>query len=262
MTDSAAPKLSKWPFVLGDVILVAFGALVVFRTTGPLNAWQFFGALAAIAAGAWLCILPFLREHRAAIKLAEALALADAVTQMQNLQRIQTQIGGATDQWQAIHEMAKQASGDAKQVANQMKAQLDEFCAFLAKARDAEKDHLKLEVEKLRRAERDWLQAAVIVLDHIFALHTAAVRAGQPGMVAQLSQFQMACRDAMRRLGLNGFAPAAADAFNPQLHQLEDGAGSPDGALRVKEVLALGYTFQGELVRRALVRAEEAAASP
>ncbi len=261
MTDSAVPKLSKWPFVLGDVILVAFGALVVFRTTGPLNAWQFFGALAAITIGAWLCILPFLREHRTAIKLAEALALADAVTQMQNLQRIQTEIAGATDQWQGIHAMATQASGDAKKVAGDMKAQLDEFCAFLAKARDAEKDHLKLEVDKLRRAERDWLQAAVIVLDHIFALHTAAVRAGQPALVAQLGQFQVACRDALRRLGLNGFAPAVADAFDPQVHQLEEGAASPEGEWRVKEVLALGYTFQGELVRRALVRAEEAAAS-
>lgn len=258
MTDSAVPKLSKWPFVIGDLVLASFAAVVVFRTPGPLDAWQIMASLVAVVAGGWLCALPFLREHRAAVKLSEASLLADAVTQIEHLEQIRTEITGATGHWHAIQEQSKQASAAAKQVADQMKGQLNDFCAFLGKAREAEKDHLKLEVEKLRRAERDWVQAAVLVLDHIFALHTAAVRTGQPGVIAQLNQFQFACRDALRRVGLNPFAPAPGDAFNPQLHQLENGAASPEVEAPVSQLLALGYTFQGELVRRALVRVEAA----
>ena len=59
----------------------------------------------------------------------------------------------------------------------------------------SEKEHLRVETEKLRRGERDWLQAAVRVLDHVFALHKAAVQSGQPKLVNQISNFQHAVVD-------------------------------------------------------------------
>jgi len=43
---------------------------------------------------------------------------------------------------------------------------------------DSEKTTLRLEVEKLRRGELEWLQALVHILDHVFALHTAAMHSG------------------------------------------------------------------------------------
>ena len=62
----------------------------------------------------------------------------------------------------------------------------------------------------------------------------------------------------MRRVGLVGFAPTLKDVFNPQVHQLEDATATPQGAVCVNEILALGYTYQGELVRKALVKVEPA----
>ena len=49
---------------------------------------------------------------------------------------------------------------------------------------------------------------------------------------------------------------AAEEAFDGERHQLvEDGDAPPAGA-RVAETLAAGYTFQGRLLRRTLVRVQ------
>jgi hypothetical protein len=74
-------------------------------------------------------------------------------------------------------------------------------------------------------------------------------------LIGQLTQFQHACRDAARRVGLVPFVPDPAEPFNPERHQWADGKTPPDGA-RVAEVLAAGYTFQGRRLRPALVRVQ------
>ena len=66
-------------------------------------------------------------------------------------------------------------------------------------------------MDKLRKMEGDWLKVAVQILDHVFALFRAAERSGQPALIEQLGQFQNACRDAARRIGLVPFAPGAGE---------------------------------------------------
>jgi hypothetical protein len=76
-------------------------------------------------------------------------------------------------------------------------------------------------------------------------------------LIAQLSNFQNACRDAARRVGLTPFAAEAAEPFDEKRHQLLEGQKTPaDGAI-IAETLATGYTFQGRLLRPALVRLRE-----
>jgi len=256
MSPSVAPTLSKWPFLLADALLLVLAAVFAFRGPGPISLWQGVLCLAATAVGGWFCVLPFIKEHAAALQLSEADALASTVVQIGNLEQIKQQITNATGQWQGIQDQSAQTVAAAKEVSDRMKAELEEFCAFLQKAHDTEKNHLKLEVEKLRRGERDWLQATVLMLDHVHALHTAAVRSGQPTLVAQLDQFQFACRDSVRRLGLNPFAPALHERFDAQAHQLDNEETIIEGESEISEVLAVGYTFQGQLVRRALVRVQ------
>ena len=111
---------------------------------------------------------------------------------------------------------------------------------------------MRLEVEKLRRAEGDWLQVLVRILDHTFALHQGAQRAGQQNVVAQLSHFQSVCLDAARRVGLVPFAARAGDSFDPQRHQSIEEKAPADAS--VEETVAPGYSFQGKLIRPALVR--------
>jgi molecular chaperone GrpE (heat shock protein) len=109
----------------------------------------------------------------------------------------------------------------------------------------------------MQRGEKDWIQVSVRMLDHVYALHLGAVRSGQPNLIAQLSNFQNACRDAARRVGLTPFAAEPAEPFDEQRHQLLEGQKTPaDGAV-IAETLATGYTFQGRLLRPALVRLRE-----
>jgi molecular chaperone GrpE (heat shock protein) len=110
----------------------------------------------------------------------------------------------------------------------------------------------------LHRAEGEWLQTLVRILDHVYALHTAAVRTGDPKFAEPITNFQNACRGTVRRIGLTPFVAEPDEKFNAELHQVA-GANpkAPAGAV-VAETVGVGYTFQGKLLRPALVRVREA----
>jgi len=81
-----------------------------------------------------------------------------------------------------------------------------------------------------------------------------AGRSGQPNLIAQMDHFQHACRDAARRIGLTPFTANPSDLFDAQRHQVLDGEPAPPEGATVAETVATGYTFQGRLLRPALVR--------
>src|SRR5207247_5069494 len=90
-------------------------------------------------------------------------------------------------------------------------------------------------------------------LDHISAVNHAAVHSGQTSLVKQLGQFQTACRDIARPVGLVPFVVMPGEPYDPKVHQLADAKVVPAAAARVAETVATGYSFQGQLVRPALV---------
>jgi molecular chaperone GrpE (heat shock protein) len=254
MRDQMEPKIAKWPFLLGDVLLLGAAGFIVYRNTLPMGPWQTGFIFLCVASGAWLAIMPFLLEYRVVAKLAEAQALATVVAQIQKLEALAGQIGGATGQWQQIQQDAGKAAAAAKEIADRMGQEVQAFSQFMQKTDDGEKATLRLEVDKLRRAEADWLQVLVRMLDHVYALHVGALRSGQPNLIENLTSFQNACRDAARRVGLTPFQPDPAEPFNAERHQLANGDGPAPAEARVGETVATGFTFQGRLLRPALVR--------
>lgn len=254
MRDQMEFKLHKTPFFVGDLMLLGAAFFIYFQSKHPMGAWQIFFIVLCVAGGAALAIMPFLLEYRLALKLAEANALAEVVPQIQNVQGVAQQIASATVQWRSVQEQADKTAGLAKQISERMSAEIKGFTEFMQRSNDSEKANLRLEVEKLRRMETDWLQVSVRMLDHVYALHQGALRSGQPRLIEQLGNFQTACRDAARRVGLIPYAASAAEPFDTQKHQLVDvEAKAPPGAI-VAETVASGYTFQGRLIRPALVR--------
>lgn len=254
MSDQIAPKLSKWPFLLGDGLLLGLACLIYFQSDRPLELPQILPCGLCVVGGAILGVLPFVLEYRAVVKLAEAEGLTTVVSQIQNLEQLAAHIGYATNQWQIVRESSDKTANAAREIAQGMAAELKAFNEFLKRASEDERATLRLEVDKQRRAEAEWLQVLVRMLDHVFALHQAAIRSRQPGLIEQLGNFQNACRDAARRVGLTPFIAAAAEPFDRQRHQSADSTSEiPDGAT-VDETIAAGYTFQGQLLRPALVR--------
>ncbi|MBI2929694.1 MAG: nucleotide exchange factor GrpE [Verrucomicrobia bacterium] len=264
MTERTVPQLAKWPFLLGDALMLCVAVWIILHGEQPLGLGSIVGCVAATAIGVWLVVTPFLLEYRATVRLLETDTLTSTLAQIQTLEQLGAHIARATAQWQAVQEQATKTTATAQQIAERMTAEAKDFCAFLEKANDTEKAHLGLEVEKLRRAEADWLQLTIRLLDHVYALHQAGARSGQPNLIAQLAQFQNACRDIVRRVGLVPLIANPTDPYDEKLHQLVESEATPPAGARVAETLATGYTYQGRLVRRAVVAllSDEASSQP
>jgi hypothetical protein len=129
----------------------------------------------------------------------------------------------------------------------------------MKKMNDTEKATLKLELEKMRRGEVEWLQVLVHVLDHIFALHIAAARTGDVKFAEPIGTFQNACHGIARRVGLTPFVAGPDEPFNAERYQVVDSKEAPPAGAVISETVGSGYTFQGRLLRPALVRLRGAA---
>ena len=261
MADRNAPRLSKWPFYLGDVILLGVATWMVRQSHHPLGPWPLFFLVTCAVVGAWVSVTPFLVEYRARLKFAEADSLTTAVKQINDLRAFTNQISFATAQWQLVQEQAANTVKSAREIGERITREAHAFSEFMQKANDAEKAHLRLETDKLRRGEQEWLQAVVRLLDHVYALHQAGLRSGQTVLIEQLGNFQNACRDAARRLGLVPFEAKPNEPFNDTAHQLADSEVKPALGACVAETIATGYTFRGQLLRPPLVSLKPFSAS-
>ena len=114
MPIQEAPKLVKWPFLLGDALLVGAAAFLISTASWPLSRWEIAAVVPCCIIGAGLAVLPFIREHNAAVKLWEQSNLAEASRQLDQLVTIANQISAATTHWQSVQDSAAKtvASGD------------------------------------------------------------------------------------------------------------------------------------------------------
>jgi molecular chaperone GrpE (heat shock protein) len=257
MNEASDWKIAKWPFLTANAVLIIAAAAVIAKAAHPISQTETGIAVAAVALGVLLGCLPFILEYRATKKLIEVNAVGTVAAQLQDLKKYSAQIAAATDQWALVQDATKgsaeKTAAAAHEIAGRMATEIREFNEFQAKLNDSEKGALRLEVEKFRRAEGEWLQVVVRILDHIFALHNAAARSGQPELAEQIANFQNACRDAARRVGLTPFAAEPEEKFDAQKHRAH-GVENPPAEAVAAETLAPGLTFQGRLIRPALVR--------
>jgi molecular chaperone GrpE (heat shock protein) len=256
MKEASDWNIPKWPFLAANATLLIVAAAVICRAAHPVSQTDIALAIGSIALGALLGCLPFILEYRATKKLVELNAVATVAEQLHDLKKYSAQIAAATDQWALVQENTKgnaeKTAAAAREIAERMATEIREFNDFQVKLNDTEKAALRLEVDKLRRTESEWLRVVARILDHIFALHNAAARSGQPELVEQINQFQNACHDAAHRVGLVPFVAAAGEEFDIERHRARGVEHPPTDGV-VAETLAPGLTFQGRLVRPALV---------
>jgi len=261
MRELSVPKISKWPFFVADAVLLALAVFIFCQATGPLNTEQMIAAAACVMVGAAFGAWPFVLDYRAATKLAETEALTSVVAQVENIEIVAKRIADATAQWQTVNDSAEKTNVAAKQIADRMAVEAKEFTEFMTRANDTEKATLRLETEKLRRVEGESLQVIVRVFDNIFSLHASAMRSGNPKLAEQVSQFVNACRDAARRIGLMPYLAAPDEIFDPLRHQTVDAKVPAAGAV-ITDTLGVGYTYQGQMLRPAIVQVREAGMEP
>ncbi|MBU6409023.1 MAG: nucleotide exchange factor GrpE [Verrucomicrobia bacterium] len=258
MNNPERPAISKWPFLLAQILLLGFAWLFVWRSAHPIPGWEIAVCFAIAVAGAAIGVWPYLLDYHLIGRVIERQALGDVAGKIQNLEKLAAQISSATNLWSGVQGHAERTANAANEIAERMSNEVRQFADFMQKMNDGEKAALRLETEKLRRGESEFLQVLVRILDHVFLLESAAARSGQPKLAEQISNFQTACREAARRVGLMPFAAAVDEPFDGKRHQCLAGAAAADGAV-VAETIGAGYTFQGRLLRPALVKLRGAA---
>ena len=162
------PKTAKWPFFLGDALLLCLAWFIFVQADKPFGGATLGACVACVALGALAGVIPFIMDYRANVRLSESEGLASTVEQIQSLQTIAAAVSSATGKWQGVHEQASSAVDSARQVSEKMSEEMRSFMDFLEKAKDSERQHLALEVDKLKRAESDWLGVVVRILDHAY----------------------------------------------------------------------------------------------
>ena len=252
-------EVPKWPFLAVYAALLGFAYYFIMGAPQSIHHWEV--AAACVIVGAGLSVLPFYLDYRAMEKALEINSLGAVTEKIQNLEKLSEQIHAATDHWAIIQEAVQIEAGKttatAQQITEKMAGEARQFTEFMQKMNDSEKATLRLEVEKLHRGEAEWLQVLVRILDHVYALHTAAVRTGDPKFAEPITNFQNACRETVRRIGLTPFVAVPDEKFNGELHQAAGANPKPPSGAVVAETVGTGYTFQGKLLRPALVRVKE-----
>ena len=252
MAITSAPKIVKWPFFAADIVLIGVGGWLLLSLKWPPSPWLVLSIVTNFSVGAIIAILPFIKEHAAAVKLWEQVNLAEAAQQLDQLVTAANRVAATTREWENVQASAQKTQKAAAELAEQITAESKAFAEFLQRSELQEKQSLRFELEKARRHDAEMLQVMVHLLDHTYALRLAGARSGQPQLAQQLSQFRAACLDTARRVGLVAYEAEPGTPYDPQSHQTVDNTEPPTGSV-VAETVASGYTFQGQPIRRILV---------
>lgn len=252
MSEASTPRISKLPFWIADALLLGVAGVLVGLGSRPLQLWEMALVTVCGGVGAWLAVMPYLKEYEARVKLAEADHLVSVTERLGQLDQVADRIAHATAQWQTVQDSAGKTAALSKEVVDRLSKEAESFAGAVLRTADGEKQTLKIEIEKLRRAEGEWLQSVGRLMDHVFALHVAALRSGQQGLIEQMDRFHAACRDALRRVGFQPIVAAPDEPFDARKHQAAEG--TPKDGDPIDETLAPGFVFQGRLLRPIIVR--------
>ncbi len=253
-SEFGAPRVKKWPFVVGDLLLIGV-AIWLLKTTGwAPTGWYLAMLIACVGMGIFFAVLPYLFEFREESRRFDANEFRGTLEQIRELEKVGERVTAAAEQWERLQEQCGVTVKAAETIGQASQTQMDRLVEITQKADTRERDHLRLEVEKQRRGEREWLEVMVGIMDHVFALHRAAVRSGQAKLIKQIDGFQNACTEICRRVGLSEYVVAPGESFDPKIHKVLEGHEAPASGGVVAETLAPGFSFQGHPIRPPMVR--------
>ena len=256
MSSIELPKIKIVPFLLADLVLILTAGLLIHYAEKPLTVGMAAIILSCVALAAWIGVFPFLKQYKADQAFGEAASLASTVEQIKYLQEVATQITQVTGYWQTMQDQSEKTLNAASEVTDKMVSEARSFQEFMVRANDQEKAHLKLEADKLHRGEKEWLQVNTFIIDHIVALHQAAMASGAPDLIHQIGSFQKVCFDAWRRVGLSCHLPKPGAPFDPNIHRIPGTKELPPEGSIIEKVVAGALQYQGKWIRPGLVHVE------
>ena len=251
------PRIRKWPFFAADGLFLALaGGIVASGGDLVLEGWELLMVVVCMGLGSAFGVWPFLAEYREEARRFEAREFGSVLGQVRRLEEVGKLVSESTEQWREMAEKGELLAKAAEETAVRVREERELFREIAEKADAKERDHLRLDAEKLRRSEREWLGSLAGIMYHVFALHRAGKNSGQAKLIQQLNGFQGACLDICRRVGLSQYVVREGETFDPKIHKAEEGRPMPKNPV-VRETLAPGFSFQGRRAYLPLVALAE-----
>ena len=77
---------------MGDLLLLGLAGWIIYQSPEPFALWPLTFTVGCVVVGAWICVIPFLGDYRAAVKLAEAQALHSVTDKINELEEVGRQV--------------------------------------------------------------------------------------------------------------------------------------------------------------------------
>ena len=161
MNLTSSPRPPKWPYLLGDIVLLALACIVGITAESPLSATALSVIFGCVALGCVLGVLPYILDFSGEQR--------DAVAEFQ--QRLEVQnakllhgieaLAATGAQLKAAQEAAAKAVHTAESLPYKLQEKIAEFTTQLQQHDDEEKAAMTKELETLRDTEGQRLTALV-----------------------------------------------------------------------------------------------------
>ncbi|PTY08484.1 hypothetical protein DB347_02565 [Opitutaceae bacterium EW11] len=194
-----APKLTPWPFLAADVILLGAAYLIGSQHSSPLNGTPLIVVGSLVFAGALVAVLPFLINHTRRQELALAERQQEIAALAQTTSASAEQLSIAVASLHGISESASKAAKLAEQLPVKMQEKVHEFKERLNEVALTENEALSQEVNTLRSAETERIETVLTTVRKLsseFARLEAASRKNVTELSEMLTKFTASAQQA------------------------------------------------------------------
>ncbi len=183
-----SPRPPKWPYFLGDAILLALAGLIGLLAPTPLSAAALTLIFACVALGSVLGVIPFLLDFAAGQHEAEAALQLKLEAQNTRLHQSAETIASIAGQLKSAHEATARAVHTAETLPYRLQEKIAEFTTQLQARDDEEKAAMLKELEALRDAEGQRLTAIAEKIQAATKEFAATEQQVMPALAAAVKQ--------------------------------------------------------------------------
>lgn len=154
-----APRLSKLPFILGDLALLLLAAFIADRHPNPWSPLPLLVITGCVAAGVVASMIPFLVNHARDEEEAAAALRRELGEQFKRLMAASEHLQHSTVQLKTIEEIATKNLQTAEKLPYRLQEKIAEFNQQLAETENEQQEALAQELAALRSGESERLAA-------------------------------------------------------------------------------------------------------
>jgi hypothetical protein len=156
-----APKLNPWPFLAGDVVLLASAYLIANQARAPLSGASLIVVGGFVALGAVLGVVPFLVNYTRRQELALAERQSEIAALAQSTATSAEQLSIAAAGLNSIAEISTKNLKAAESLPHKLQEKINDFKTQLNEVAVIENESLAQEINTLRSSETERLEAAL-----------------------------------------------------------------------------------------------------